>query len=220
MADGKKVRQAADMAGNVYGRITVLCRAYSKRPEDAKQTMWLCRCECGNEKIINGRSLRSGATRSCGCFNLENITTHGHGGVGPKRSKTYQSWYAMINRCNNPATPNWDRYGGRGIAVCERWRAFENFLSDMGERPVGTSLDRTDNDGNYEPGNCKWATTKAQAQNKEAVELIEIEGIEMTRHGWSICVGIGSNTIKDRRKRGWSWYDAVFTKPGQSPSPN
>lgn len=90
--------------------------------------------------------------------------SHGHA-LSRSRTPTYRSWAGMINRCTNPRQPNFERYGGRGITVCDRWRSFENFLADMGERPEGTTIDRKDNDGNYEPGNCRWATDIEQQAN-------------------------------------------------------
>jgi hypothetical protein len=130
--------------------------------------MWLCQCECGNTVVVNGNALRRGNTRSCGCLQKDEASlrrrTH-----GMKGTPTYRSWVAMKNRCTNPRQDNYGRYGARGIAVCDRWLGeggFDAFLYDMGERPEGTTLDRIDPDGNYEPANCRWATAEEQERNK------------------------------------------------------
>lgn len=131
----------------------------------SNQTMWPCRCDCGTERNIQGQALRAGTTHSCGCKKLERCVAHGtkHGGCG---TRTYNSWTAMKQRCNgtNSSARKW--YVPRGIKFCERWNNFANFLEDMGEAPPGMSLDRINNDGNYEPGNCRWATPVQQAQNR------------------------------------------------------
>lgn len=158
---------------------------------------WLCQCDCGSEKKrVNGASLRKGVSLSCGC-EQRRITSlanykHGHA-VRGRSSRTHGSWTGMLSRCRDKNKACWKDYGGRGITVCDRWYEFANFLADMGECPPGLSLDRfPDRDGNYEPGNCRWATKKEQANNrrpaKKAIlhltddELIE----ELVRRGYDM----------------------------------
>lgn len=145
--------------GERFGRLIVLHSDGSRNGNRA----FACQCDCGGVvSEVLGCNLRSGRTVSCGCRK----TTHGHAGT-----RTYRSWAAARYRCTDPDRPDYDRYGGRGIAFCSRWRepdgrGFLNFLADMGERPEGTSIDRIDPDGNYEPDNCRWATAVEQRANR------------------------------------------------------
>ena|SRR5690348_8244990 len=156
-----------NLAGKRFGRLVVLEYRGSNKYHDS---IWLCKCDCGNTVTIRGFTLRlsNGATKSCGCLRRDiqrqAHLRHGHQRRGME-TPTHFSWRAMMARCSNPRFHQFKDYGGRGILVCERWKQFENFLADMGERPHGLTLDRINNDGNYEPENCRWATRKQQNSN-------------------------------------------------------
>lgn len=152
----------SNIAGMRFGRLTALAACSNVESMAAK---WLCSCNCGKEKTVDSYGLRSGRVRSCGCLKKEHAG-HLNRKHGMSTSPTYMSWKSMIGRCQRAVTNSYRSYGGRGISICERWHTFEAFLADMGERPIGTSLDRINCDGNYEPSNCRWATAKEQAQNK------------------------------------------------------
>lgn len=127
---------------------------------------WLCKCQCGKESTVSEPALYHGYTKSCGCIRKK----HGMSGT-----KIYRIWSSMRGRCSNPKHSSYSNYGGRGVQVCKRWEDFESFLFDMGENPKGKSLDRIDNDGNYEPENCRWATAKEQANNRNRKLAILLE---------------------------------------------
>ncbi len=150
-----------DLTGKRFGRLKVIERAKSQ----CGRACWKCQCDCGNIKIIIGKSLRNGNTKSCGCLmkeaNREKMTTHGMRG-----NPLYAVWRAMRQRCNNTNDKAYKNYGGRGIMVCHRWQKFENFFEDMGVCPTGFTLERIDNDKGYQKNNCKWATRLEQARNK------------------------------------------------------
>jgi hypothetical protein len=158
--------RASDMSGKTFGRLTVLDRLENDRHGSA---VWNCRCTCGTVKACLGYRLRSGKVLSCGCYQREvaSQAIHGHTRVGLTTSE-YNSWAMMKNRCYNKKAPNYKHYGGRGIAVCKRWRdSFVAFIQDMGLKPgIGYSIERINNDGNYTPKNCKWATQKEQIDNR------------------------------------------------------
>jgi hypothetical protein len=129
------------------------------------QRRWLCRCDCGIERVVFGGALRSGRSKSCRSGVHHHRLTHGHCRFG-RATRIYEVWHAMMQRCYNPNHRAYANYGGRGITVCERWHDFLNFLADMGEPPPDKSIDRINNDGNYERSNCKWSTAKEQVGNR------------------------------------------------------
>jgi hypothetical protein len=162
-----------DLTNCKFGRLTVLYRGPSKlRSNKGSRTCWVCKCDCGKETIVQSDALRRGITKSCGCLFEEVIKKGTHFTHGMFGTPTYNSWANMVARCTDPKNPSYHKYGNRGVRVCEEWRDFRNFLADMGERPGKEySLDRIKADGNYEPGNCRWATIDTQGQNRCGVIL-------------------------------------------------
>jgi hypothetical protein len=138
---------------------------------------------------------------------------HGHTHRDGKTTPTYYAWVDMRRRCSNTKHPAYKWYGARGINYCQRWDSFENFLADMGEKPEGSSLDRIDNNGNYQPGNCRWATGREQQVNRRSNVFLTLNGKTQTMEDWSRETGIGQTTLSYRRKAGWSAHEMLTTKP-------
>ncbi len=195
------------IAGRRFGRLLAISRAESDKNGNSK---WLCRCDCGAEKLVMSQSLRSGKTVSCGCFNREinvaRCTTH-----GAASTTYYKAWHAMHERCRTPTHHKWHRYGARGIRVCDRWSSFETFRADMGPRPAGLSLDRINNDGNYEPGNCRWSTPLEQASNRANNVRVEVRGRSFTASQASRLLGDNRSTVSRRIRSGWNPLSAATT---------
>lgn len=196
-----------DMTGKSYGRLTVSRYVGKQR--------WECVCTCGVVKTVSRSNLVAGQIKSCGCLFkdvlMERNTTH-----NMSRSAEYKSWSQMKNRCLNQNSPDYKYYGGRGIKVCDEWLVFENFLKDMGHRTKNQSLDRIDNSGNYEPGNCRWTSTKAQANNRRTTTHLTAFGETKPFSAWvadSRC-RVSYCTLSQRiRQYGWDAERAIATNP-------
>ena len=199
-----------EMSGIRFGKLLVIGRSKSKKDGTA---VWKCLCDCGTEKIVVGTSLRAGRHKSCGCssprFTKERVTTH-----GKSRTKTYTIWSGMKKRCSSVAIGKSKRlYFDKGIRVCEKWLNFENFLQDMGDCPDGCSIDRIDGDKGYEPSNCRWATPQQQANNTSKNVLITYSNKTQTISQWAREIGIKTNTLVYRLKRGWDVPRALTSSP-------
>lgn len=193
--------------GSRFGRWTVV----AQRGSIKSVRVYECRCDCGNVRVVAGSSIRSGNSRSCGCLKNE-ATSDRVKKHGMTRTPTYKCWQNMLNRCRDPNTYAYYRYGGRGISVCDRWHKFESFLADMGERPSAQhSIDRIDNGRDYEPGNCRWATRQQQARNKSNGVTLSLNGQDLPLVEWSTRLGIPANTIRSRIRYGWSTADCLLT---------
>jgi hypothetical protein len=198
-----------DRTGQQYGRLTVLNRGKL----DSKDTYWLCKCSCGSEKEYSSRSLRDG-TKSCGCQTKE-ITRSRSIKHGLYKSSTYHSWSGMKSRCNNPNNQDYAIYGGRGIKLEPSWLSFEKFLEDMGTCPVGYSIDRIDNNGDYTPSNCRWVNAKTQANNRNSNILITYNGVTHNIESWAKLLDINYHTLYNRlTTMKWSIERTLTEVPG------
>jgi len=207
--------------GDRFGRLVVVEESEPFVSGSQRQRAMKCECDCGNVGVYRLYALRNGNTTSCGCLARELAVERGHrlgklyGGGTPKHggcgTPEYSSWKSMISRCADKSN---SRYGGRGIKVCDRWvESFVAFLDDMGRRPsAGHSIDRIDNDGDYDPGNCRWATAEEQCRNRSNTLYLSLNGETMSLPEWSERLGIDQSLIRSRLDRGWSDEEAL-TKP-------
>ena len=203
-----------DLTGERFGLLVVLQRSSARQN---RHVLWDCACDCGRSAICASVNLKTGHTKSCGCLRGKS-QTHGHARREGKTA-TYRVWCAMHNRCNDPASIRFQEYGGRGIVVCQEWNEFQSFLGDMGERPSPRhSIDRINNDGNYEPANCRWATSVEQANNKRTTTMLTVNGKTMPVMEWVRELGFSppraaGTLIRQRARRGWGHERALSSIP-------
>jgi hypothetical protein len=196
------------VAGQRIGRLVIL-EVLPSRRKDVGQGPSRCRCDCGREVLLKSNLVRNGA-RSCGCWHKERITP-----AHPLRHGTRHSWHAMWRRCTKATERSYPRYGGRGIAVCDRWRDLEAFIADMGLRPAGLTLERINNDGPYSPENCRWATYSEQNRNKSVNREYEYGGKRQCLSAWAEEYGLEQATLYYRLVRlKWPLSEALTTPVG------
>jgi hypothetical protein len=212
-------RFVKDLTGQRFGRLVALGFAGLMRvgKQGVTRATWLCRCDCGNELVVVSGRLVSGVTQSCGCLMRQRVSeahrTHGMSGT-----PEHAAWLNIRNRCRNPNTTHYADYGGRGIKVCDRWRdSFADFFADMGPRPSANhTIDRIDNGGDYEPGNCRWATMSEQCNNRRTCRNLTFQGETHTVTEWAQIRGIAVDTLLARVRLGWS-VERALTTPVKPP---
>lgn len=207
--------QRTDLTERVFGRLTVLRYAYTKNG----RAFWTCHCRCGREVEICTSNLITGHTQSCGCYQVDQATAAQlkHGGSITHPSE-YYTWCQMIARCINPKHVAFKHYGARGIQICGRWNdelGFEHFLQDMGPRPENHWLERINNQGHYEPGNCKWATIHEQMRNTRRNHLLTFASKTQCLQDWAEEYNIRPVTLLSRIQSGWS-IERALTEPVKS----
>lgn len=196
-----------DLVNQRFGTLVVISRA----PNRVGKSMWLCQCDCGRTSFVISDNLRRGRTRSCGC--RQNVSRHPRTFKhGYSKMPEYKVWMTMVDRCENPKSTSYHKYGARGIKVCDRWHDFANFLQDMGRRPPKLTLERVDNNGPYDPSNCRWDTHQAQANNKRNSRFFEHVGLRLTLAQWARRLNFKVETLRQRIKSGWS-TDVALTTP-------
>lgn len=192
-----------------YGRWTVVAAAFS---DANNKKMFKCVCDCGAIAEVRGSELLNGLSASCGCYRRDLATSH-----GDAYSPEYSIWGLMRQRCENPNSPNYHNYGGRGIAVCPEWNRYERFLKDMGRRPSDQhSIERRDVNGNYEPTNCYWATMDVQANNKRTSHQYTMFGVDKTATQWARELDVPAYKLRHLLSQNKTMEDAVQILSGKS----
>jgi hypothetical protein len=197
-----------NLVGTRFGRLEVIERSHNNNKGNSR---WVCRCDCGNEVVVLRYQLTSGKTKSCGCINKERITKlgyrmvrHGHH-KGDKPTKLYKTWQGIKSRCLNKNNKNYSQYGARGITISTAWLDFLTFVNDVGEPPFeNAQLDRIDNNGNYELGNCRWVTAKENAQNRGNVIRAKLQKncVHLDNDNFLFCPLCGMAFSTNRSKAG------------------
>lgn len=202
-----------DLTGKRYGRWTVKMLDESV----LGHVYWLCECDCGNSKSVIGVELTRGASTSCGCYAVERRIEGGFFNAstkhGMRKTPEYKVWCGMKTRCYNKNNEFYKYYGGKGITLSDEWvHSFEQFYSDMGERPdEGFSIERKDGNGPYAAWNCEWATRSTQANNVSDNKILTFDGVSLTMSEWANALGLNYNTLRSRKRIGWSDEKALFT---------
>jgi hypothetical protein len=197
-----------DLTGQRFGRLTVLELAYIRD----YRSHWLCKCDCGNDCVINSHNLGK-HTNSCGCIAMERIKKLNAKHL-ERNTRLYTIWCNMKSRINNPNNPFYDNYGGRGITICNDWNDFISFKDWAVSSGYNDNLtiDRIDNNGNYEPLNCRWADRKEQSVNRRSTKFVTHNGLTLTYKEWSLRLGNNSKLVSNRvKKNGWNELAAVST---------
>lgn len=205
-------RKAKDLTGQKFGRLTVVERSCNSNKD--RNVYWICRCECGNYTVVQGRNLRNGKSKSCGCF-MRDYAKHAKTKHGLHKSRLYRIWYDMKKRCYSKTESTYEHYGGRGITICSEWlNDFMSFYSWAMSNGYADNLtiDRIDVNGNYEPSNCRWATMKEQGNNKRTCIYLTHNNETHTLTEWAEITGLNPNTLYKRIRKGWS-VEKALTEP-------
>lgn len=194
----RPAHNSLNLSGRRFSRLLVLEKSITRICRNGdKKSRWVCQCDCGETLVVDGSSLTTGNTTSCGCLakekTSERSTSHGQ-----SKTRTYRIWRSMHTRCENKKCLSYADYGGRGIKVCERWGSFENFLKDMGEAVGGASIERKNNDGNYEPSNCHWADRYTQSRNKRNNRMLTLDGVTKCMKDWANSLGMNQSSLAER----------------------
>ena len=210
-------RNFIDLEGQRSGRLLVL----AFRGMRDEKSWWLCRCDCGTRKVVEGYLLRSKRTKSCGCLQRERAADTGRASARPNSlrrqyPKEYRAWVSARQRCRDPQHHSYSEYGGRGITFSEEWDAFSDFLADVGLAPLRATLDRKDNNEGYRPGNCRWTSMRTQIRNRRNTLWLEYDGERRPLAEWAEIVGISYMTLRGRLRAGWAAWAILAIPVGEA----